>query len=261
MRDILNDLENGEGPDPMRRAQEAMRTPLPKKFYTAVTVAEADGGYGVYLDGKPVRTPGRRALILPTSAAAQIVADEFALQQKIIDPAQMPATRLANTAIDGVADDPQAVVEDLLRFVASDMLFYRADAPEELVKRQAEGWDPLIDWASSALNAHFILAEGVMHVAQPREALAAFGVHIKAFSDPIALAALHTMTTLTGSAILALAIARGEIGVREGWKLAHLDEDWTVEHWGEDAEAQARRAAREEEMMAAAAMLAATSSS
>ncbi|GAB1582203.1 ATP12 family chaperone protein [Phyllobacterium phragmitis] len=264
MRDILNNLEKGEAlsdPDPVRRAQKQMKTLLPKKFYQTVTVAESEGGgYGIHLDGKPVRTPGRRNLTLPTAAAAQIIADEFASQEEVIDPARMPATRLANTAIDGVADDPQAVVEDLLRFAASDMLFYRAEGPEALVKRQAERWDPLIDWASSALSAHFILAEGVMHVAQPREALAAFGVHLNAISNPVALAALHAMTTLTGSAILALAIAKGEIGVKEGWELAHLDEDWTIEHWGEDAEAKARRLSREEEMMAAAAMFAATSS-
>jgi chaperone required for assembly of F1-ATPase len=261
MRDILNDLENGLKPDPVRRAQEKMKTPLPKKFYETVTVAETEGGYGVYLDGKPVRTPGRRALILPTVAAAQIVADEFSRQKDVINPAKMPATRLANTAVDGVADDSQAVVEDLLRFASSDMLFYRAEGPAALVRRQSESWDPLIDWASSALSAHFILAQGVMPVTQPREALAALGVHINAFSNPVALAALHAMTTLTGSAILALAIARGEIGVQEGWKLAHLDEDWTAEQWGEDAEAQVRRAYRAEEMTAAAAMLAATSSS
>ncbi|GGA80941.1 ATPase [Brucella endophytica] len=261
MRDILNDLESGEGPDPVRRAQEAMKTPLPKRFYSAVTVEELEGGYGVHLDGKPVRTPGRRALILPTRAVAQIVADEFARQEKVINPAKMPATRLANTAVDGIAEDPQAVIEDLLRFANSDMLFYRAEGPEALVKRQAERWDPLLDWASSALGAHFILAEGVMPVAQPREALAAFGVHVNGVRDPVALAALHTMTTLTGSAILALAIAKGQIGAKEGWDIAHLDEDWTVEHWGEDAEAQARRVRREEEMMAAAAMFAATSSS
>ncbi|KXF77821.1 ATPase [Paramesorhizobium deserti] len=238
-----------------------MKTPLPKKFYETVTVAEGESGYSVHLDGKPVRTPGRRALILPTAAAAQIVADEFADQKDVIDPARMPATRLANTAIDGVAEEPQAVAEDLLRFAASDMLFYRAEGPEALVRRQTDRWDPLIDWASSALGAHFILAEGVMHVAQPREAIAAFGVHISAIREPVALAALHTMTTLTGSAILALAIAKGEISVKEGWKLAHLDEDWTIEHWGEDAEAKALRDHREEEMMAAAAMFAATRSS
>ncbi|RCS24103.1 ATPase [Phyllobacterium salinisoli] len=264
MRDILNDPEKAGGPsdpDPVRRAQNQMKTPLPKRFYQAVTVAEAEGGgYGIYLDGKPVRTPGRRILALPTAAAAQIVANEFARQVDVIDPSRMPATRLANTAIDGVADDPQAVAEDLLRFAASDMLFYRAEAPEALVKRQAERWDPLIDWASSSLGAHFILAEGVMPVSQPREALAAFGVHVGAIREAVALAALHTMTTLTGSAILALAIAKGEIGAREGWELAHIDEDWTNEQWGEDAEAKARRNSREEEMMAAAAMFAATSS-
>lgn len=262
MRDILSDLEHGpilSDPDPVRRAQILMQTPLPKRFYEQANVAEQESGFAVHLDDKAVRTPARQVLLLPSAAAAQIIADEFNAQEKVINPTLMPATRLVNTAIDGIAQDPQAVLEDILRFAANDMMFYRADTPEELVQRQTARWDPLIDWAET-LGARFNLAAGVMHIEQPREAIAAFGVHLSAFIHPVALASLHTMTTLTGSAIIALAIAKGHITADEGWSLAHLDEDWTVEQWGEDLEAVARRANRAKEMFAANALLIALAS-
>jgi chaperone required for assembly of F1-ATPase len=259
--DLFNmDTKDGlSDPDPVRRAQIQSKLPLPKRFYKVAAVAERDGTFAIELDGRGVKTPARQDLSLPTRAAAQLIADEFSAQEKEIDPARMPATRLANTAIDGIVNDPQAVLEDVLRFASSDMLCYRAGSPERLVNRQTELWDPIIDWADSDLGARFVLAEGVMHVEQPREALSAFSVHLGQFNDPFAIAALHTITTLTGSAILALAIARGEISGTEAWKLAHVDEDWTIEHWGEDAEAAARRAMREREMMAAVKMLEAVS--
>lgn len=259
MRDILSDLEAGKqlsDENPIVRAQKQMLAQLPKRFYEKAEVAEVEGGFAVHLDGRPVKTPARHLLILPTAAAAQMVADEFAAQEKVVDPGKMPATRLVNTAIDGIALDPQAVLEDVLRFAGTDLLCYRADTPAELVRRQTARWDPLIDWAAG-LGARFTLAEGLMHVEQPREAIAAFGVHLSAFNDPVKLACLHTMTTLTGSAILALAVARGEISAEEGWARAHIDEDWTIEQWGEDAEAVARRRSRHVEMMVAAEMLAA----
>ncbi|PQA72868.1 ATP12 family chaperone protein [Brucella oryzae] len=257
MRDILSDLETGKqlsDENPIVRAQKQMLAQLPKRFYKKVEVAEVEGGFAVHLDGRPVKTPARNLLLLPTKTAAQTVADEFTAQEKVIDPAKMPATRLVNTAIDGIAQDPQAVFEDILRFAGTDMLCYRADSPQELVSRQTLQWDPLIDWMEG-LGARFSLAEGVMHIAQSRETIAAFGVHLTAFKDPIALASLHTMTTLTGSAIIALAIAKGEVTAEQGWKLAHLDEDWTIEHWGSDAEAVERRKNREIEMMMAARVL------
>ena len=259
MRNILSDLEAGKqlsDENPIVRAQKQMLAQLPKRFYEKAQVAEVEGGFAVHLDGRPVKTPARSLLRLPTKAAAEIVADEFAAQEKVIDPGKMPATRLVNTAIDGITQDPQAVFEDILRFAGTDMLCYRADSPQELVSRQTQQWDPLIDWMEG-LGARFSLAEGVMHIEQPREAIAAFGVHLSAFKDPIALASLHTMTTLTGSAIIALAIAKGEVSAEHGWQLAHIDEDWTVEHWGTDAEAVERRRNREIEMMMAARMLAA----
>ncbi|SCD24016.1 ATP12 family chaperone protein [Brucella inopinata] len=257
MRDILSDLEAGKqlsDENPIVRAQKQMQAQLPKRFYEKAEVAESEGGFAVHLDGRPVKTPARNLLLLPTRAAAQIVADEFAAQEKVIDPGKMPATRLVNTAIDGIAQDPQAVFEDILRFAGTDMLCYRADSPQELVSRQTENWDPLIDWMES-LGARFALAEGVMHVEQPREAIAAFSVHMAGFKDPLALAALHTMTTLMGSAIIALAVAKGEISAEKGWAIAHIDEDWTIEHWGSDAEAIERRKNRETEMIVAARLL------
>ncbi|WP_269929449.1 ATP12 family chaperone protein [Aminobacter sp. HY435] len=258
MRDILSDLETGDvlsDPDPIRRAQSSMRRPLPKRFYEAAAVAEVDGSYAVQLDGKAVRTPGRTLLALPTEKAAQLVADEFAAQAEFIDPTTMPVLRLVNTAIDGVATDPQAVLEDILRFSSSDLLCYRADGPERLVERQSKAWDPVLDWAQSALSARFVLAEGVMHVEQPREAIAALGIHLSQRREPMRLAALHLMTTLTGSALLALAVDAGELHAEEAWNAAHVDEDWQVEQWGQDSEAIARRSARKGDMLAAVALL------
>lgn len=258
MRDILSDLEAGDAlsdPDPIRRAQSTMRRQLPKRFYETASVAAVDGGYAVQLDGKPVRTPGRALLALPTEAAAQLVADEFAAQVENIDPFTMPVLRLVNTAIDGVATDPQAVLEDILRFSSSDLLCYRADSPEKLVERQSEAWDPVLDWARASLSAHFVLAEGVMHVEQPRAAIAALGVHLSQRAEPMRLAALHLITTLTGSALLALAVETGELDVEAAWAAAHVDEDWQVEHWGQDSEAIARRANRKRDMVWAVALL------
>lgn len=257
MRDILSDLENEflSDPDPIRRAQKQMRQPLPKRFYREVSVAPVEGGFGVHLDGRPVRTPGMALVVLRTQAAARLIADEFDAQQTEINPVTMPVTRLVNTAIDGVMREPDAVAEDILRYASSDLLCYRADGPDRLVALQAEAWDPVLDWARSRLGARFFLAEGVMHVEQPREAIASVGVPLRLDTDPFRLACLHVMTTLTGSALLALAIDAGEIDTPSAWAAAHVDEDWTIAQWGEDAEAAAARANRFRDMAAADALL------
>ncbi|OWV75115.1 ATPase [Rhizobium sp. R339] len=253
MRDLLNDLSEGlSHPDPIRRAQIQMKKPLPKRFYSEVAVAEHEDGFAITLDGKLVRTPARQALAVPTEALARLVAAEWEAQSEVIDPITMPVTRLVNTAIDGIATNTQAIFEDILRFSSTDLICYRAEGPERLVERQAERWDPVIDWAANDLGARFILVEGVMHHEQPREATAAFAVTLKRHESPMALAALHTITTLTGSAILALAFAEGRVTMEEAWSLAHLDEDWTIEHWGSDEEAEERRAKRFAEFKAAA---------
>lgn len=264
MRDLLNDLEQGRllsDADPVKRARNQMKAALPKRFYSDVSVApHEEGGYAVHLDGKPARTPARALLLLPTEEAARLAADEFAAQGEHIEPATMPVTRLVNTAIDGVAAEAEAVAEDVLRFSSTDLLCYRAGTPQELVERQSEAWDPVLDWARNALGARFILAEGVMHVEQPREAVAAIALHLRGRSDPLRLAAIHLMTSLTGSALLALAVEAGALDPEAAWAAAHVDEDWNISQWGEDAEAAARRATRRRDMMAAARLLAALSS-
>lgn len=249
--------ENGASPsDPARLVKNQMQQPKVRRFYREAGVDAADeGGFSVTLDGKGALTPGRKPLRLPTRAAARLVADEFAGQGDTLDPQTMQVTRLANTAIDGVATDPQAVLEDILRYASSDLVFYRADGPEGLVARQAEAWDGVLDWAHSALHARFILAEGIIHVEQPRESIALVGAHLAARVEPFRLAAIHVMTTLMGSALLALAVDGGVLSAEQAWAAAHVDEDWNIAQWGEDAEAKARRTWRRAEMMASAALV------
>lgn len=252
MRDILNDLGDMlSDEDPVRRAQLKSKRTLPKRFFKAAGVASQEDGFAVQLDGKSILTPAKQSLTVPTSKLAELIAAEWNAQEDEINPLVMPITRLANTAIDGIALDPQAVKEDILRFAGTDLLCYRADTPEKLVHRQAEIWDPVVEWAHISLGARFILAEGIVHVEQPREAIAAFSVHLTSIDHPIALASLHSFTSLTGSALLAMAIAKQELSAEEAWNAAHVDEDWNAEQWGQDVEASARRAYRWGEMQAA----------
>ncbi|MGA1834998.1 ATP12 family chaperone protein [Rhizobium wenxiniae] len=255
MRELFPDpSEAMSHPDPTRRAQIQMQKPLPKRFYTEVSIVESEGGHAVHLDGRPVKTPAKAALAVPTSQLAELLRDEWANQVEVIDPRTMPVTRLINTAIDGVAVEAQAVFEDILRFSSSDMLCYRAESPENLVLRQRQQWDPILDWAANQYGARFELIEGVMPKEQPRDATAAFSSALRKYDTPIELAVLHTVTTLTGSAILALAFAESHLAAEDIWQLAHLEEDWTAEHWGEDAEAQNRREKRHAEFQAAVAV-------
>jgi chaperone required for assembly of F1-ATPase len=257
MRDILSDLSDAmSDPDPVRRAQIQMKRPLPKRFYKAVSTDAVEEGHRILLDGRPVRTPGKKLLAVPARPIADRLVAEWDGQGEEIDPAKMPVTRLVNTAVDGVAENFDAVFDEIVRFAGTDMLCYRADSPEGLVERQREGWDPILRWAGEARGARFILVEGVMHQEQPIPAIEAFSRALSAFRDPLALACLHTVTTLTGSALLALALAEGVIDADRAWTLAHVDEDWQIEHWGTDEEAFRRRELRRAEMDVAAAVLA-----
>ena len=248
----LFDLPEMSDPDPVRRAQIQMLKPLPKRFYKDVTAVETEDGFTIRLDGASVRTPAKKMLLVPTAALAEIIADEWRAQAEVIDPASMPVTRLVNSALDGVASNPDVTFNDILSFAGTDMLCYRAEGPERLVERQQAQWDPILSWAAETLGARFILAEGVMHQAQPEAAIAAFGRALAAFKAPLPLASLHVMTALTGSALLPLAFALRRISVEEAWTLAHLDEDWQIELWGADEEAAHRRAHRWQDMAAAA---------
>ena len=233
------------------------RPELPRRFYETVTIRPVESGFSIELDGRPVKTPGRKPLAVPHRVAAEALRDEWDAQVERIDPATMPMTRLANTVIEAIAADPAPVRDDIGRFIETDLLFYRAAAPDRLVERQNELWDPVLDWAKEAFGGRFVLAEGVMHVAQPQASLEAFRNRLVAITDPFQVAALHQATTLTGSALLAMAINDGRLDAVAAWRLAHLDEDWNIEQWGEDEQAMARRAARWDEMRVAALLLAA----
>ncbi|MCO6186166.1 ATP12 family chaperone protein [Rhizobium sp. L1K21] len=253
MRNILTDLSDHlSDPDPVKRAQIAMKAPLPKRFYKEVTVGGEGDRWTILLDGRTVKTPAKATLEVPNRAVAQLLAEEWDAQATVIDPIKMPLTRLVNTALDGIATDPQAVHEDILRFSSSDLLCYRADSPKELVSLQGDKWDPVMDWAYNVLGARFILVEGIMHQEQPCEATAAFAVTLRKYDHAIDLASLHTITTLTGSAILAVAFAEGFLTADEAWELAHVDENYQAGLWGQDDEAILRMTKRKIEMDAAA---------
>jgi chaperone required for assembly of F1-ATPase len=259
MRDIFDDLaREGEidpPADPMQAARRAMRT-LRRRFYGEASVADSTDGHAVVLDNRPIRTPARHPLTLPTRPLAEAVAAEWQGQGEFIDPARMPLTRLTNTIIDGVTTAPQAVADEVVKYLASDLIFYRVDTPEGLVGRQASHWDPLIAWARDDLGARFVLAEGVMHVTQPDHALAAATPAVP--RDPWRLGAVHSITTLTGSALIALAVAHARVSPEAAWAAAHVDEDWNMDQWGQDPLAIERRAFRFAEMRAAATVLALT---
>jgi len=256
MRDFPKQVETG-GRDPVAAARSSLRTELPKRFYDTVAVRQFASGFGILLDGKPVRTPGGNALALPSEAAATLVAEEWRAVAERIDPGLMPLTRLANTAIDGVANDTQAVIEDILKFCASDMICYRAAGPEGLVGAQNVHWDPVLDWLREDFGASFVMTEGINHVVQPKPAMAAFGARLRPYASPFAVTCLHAMTTLTGSAMLALAVAEAKLDTGAAWAAAHVDEDWNIRLWGADVEATERRNRRWREMEAAARLLAA----
>lgn len=253
MRDLLDSIATGNPIDPTEAARQAMRPAVRRRFYKDVTVDAADGAFAVRLDGRPVRTPGRKVLAAPVAALAQALADEWAAQQDVVDPTRMPLTRLANSIIDGVAANAETVAADVANYAGSDLLFYRAEQPEGLVRSQAEHWDPVLAWAHEALGARFMLSQGVMFVAQPLRALAAAAAAIP--GDPWRLGAVHAITTLTGSALLALAVARGHLPADAAWAAAHVDEDWQMRQWGEDELAMQRRGFRKRELDAAATVL------
>jgi chaperone required for assembly of F1-ATPase len=245
--------ENAPTEDPIEAARRVARPVLQRRFYTGASVATEGGSHVVQLDDKPVRTPARRVLAAPALPLARAIAAEWDAQRDMIDPANMPLTRLANAVIDGVADAPMPVADEIGRYLASDLLFYRASAPAGLVERQARHWDPILDWAREALGARFRLGEGIMHVAQPEAAIAAARAAIP--RDPWRLGATDAITTLTGSALIALALAHGQVSADAAWAAAHVDEDWNMEQWGRDSLALERRAFRFAEFQAAATVL------
>jgi chaperone required for assembly of F1-ATPase len=255
MRDVFEEifaLEGLERLDPTESARRSMRA-LKRRFYQEAAVRNDAAPFGIVLDGRPIRTPARRALAAPSLPLAEAIAAEWRAQTEFVDPAAMPLTRLANTIIDGVAAAQDEVADEIANYLGSDLVCYRAATPQGLVARQARHWDPILAWAAATLGAAFAVGEGVIHVPQPADAVARARAAIP--RNPWRLGALHAVTTLTGSALMALALARGGIGLDAAWAAAHVDEDWNMELWGRDALALARRAYRFAEMQAAARVL------
>jgi chaperone required for assembly of F1-ATPase len=242
MRELFDEVAGKSPLDPEEAVRRTTRGPRRTRFYAHAGVVDSSGGFAITLDDKPIRTPSGRPLVAPTRTIADGIAAEWNAQKEIIDPLTMPLTRFANSVVDAVVDRVEAVADDIAKYLGSDLLFYRAGHPEALVAREAAAWDPVLFWAADALGAHFILAEGIVHVRQPDPAIAAARGALPA--DPWSVAALHVVTTLTGSALLALALLHGVLDQDQVWAAAHVDEDWNIAQWGVDQEVAARRAAR-----------------
>ncbi len=217
-----------------------------KRFYKEATAARIGSGWEIRLDERPVKTPAREALLLPTAALAEAVTEEWRAQGEKVDPRSMPMTGLANAAIDRIGPDPHAFARSLAVFGESDLLCYRADGPEPLVRRQAEAWDPLLGWARGRFDIDFEVVTGVIHRPQPDRTVEQLA-RAAAARDPFRLAALSPLVTISGSLVIALALDEQAIDLDTAWAASTVDEAWQAEQWGEDAEAAARLEARRKE--------------
>ncbi len=207
-----------------------------KRFWKNAEVVQAEGGFTVTLDGRGIKTPAKATLIVPTAALAQEIAAEWDTQQEKVNPTTMPFTRMANSALDKVTPQQAAVADMLAAYGDSDLLCYRAEAPEELVERQTKNWDPLLDWAHARYDARLLPVAGVMHMPQNKEALAPLTAEVHSLS-PFQLAAFHDLVSMSGSLVLALAVIQGERTPDDAWTLSRLDETWQEEQWGVDDDA------------------------
>jgi chaperone required for assembly of F1-ATPase len=225
-----------------------------KRFWKAATVRGAGEGFEVMLDARPVRTPAKAPLILPTRPLAEAVAAEWDAQEVEVRPADMPLTRAANSTIDRVIGARAEVAAAIAAYGETDLLCYRAPFPQELWEEQAAAWDPMLDWATTSLGARLATAAGVMHVAQDGEAIAALTDAVNRHG-PWELTALHDLVTISGSLVLGLAVSHGRIAPPDAWRLSRIDEAWNIREWGEDAEAAAVALRREAEFGHAARLL------
>jgi chaperone required for assembly of F1-ATPase len=238
---------------PMRSAQAAMRKSLPKRFYEkAEAREETSGGFRLLLDGKPALTPKRQPLLLPSSLSASILVAEWNAQEDVINPASMHATRVVNAAIDHVSVAMQDVRDDAARYVASDLICYHAREPERLAEMQKERWAAIIAFAEERFGVPLVFSDSLMHVEQDRRLLPVYRAALTSMTQPVALAAFHVMVTLSGSALIALAVAEEHVSGAAGFDASEVDADFEADIWGHDEEAAARRAYRLEEFISAA---------
>lgn len=239
---------------PVHPPKDSFR-PVPiKRFYMDATHGGGNNAHTILLDGRSVRTPNKSLLALPTAAAATAVAAEWSAQGPVIEPHSMPLTRLSNSAIDGVAGREAEVIADMAKYAGSDLVLYRAGSPPGLVAAQGKHWDPIVAWTEHRIGARFVMAEGVMPIAQPSSTLAKFDQQLGTLTA-FEAACLHVITTITGSALIALGINRHFLDVDAAWDAANVDEDFQAELWGIDEEAQHRRDNRRRDLQAAARLL------
>ncbi len=225
-----------------------------KRFYHRAEAISAEGGASIHLDGKPIKTPGGRPLTVPTQALAEAIAAEWDDQGEAVIPASMPLTQLASTALDRVGPERGHITAELMKYAGTDLLCYRAEHPADLVARQSQGWQPLLDWAALSLDAPLVVTTGLMAVPQPAEALAALS-RVLERCDVWRLTAIQSAASAMGSLILALALAEGRLSLDQAFALSQLDETYQIEQWGEDYEAADRRAALSADMAAVARLL------
>ena len=207
-----------------------------KKFWTEVKATEAEGGFTVELDGRSIKTPAKAPLIVPTMSMAEAIAAEWDAQDEQVDPATMPVTRSANAAIDKVAHQFEEVADMIAEYGDADLLCYRADTPAELAARQAEAWDPLLDWADKTLGAKLESRTGVLHAPQDPRAIEALRLKVHKLT-PFQLTAFHDLVGISGSLVIGFADTAGVADPDALFDLSRIDENWQVEQWGEDDEA------------------------
>jgi chaperone required for assembly of F1-ATPase len=221
-----------------------------KRFYTNASVSRGSDGFGINLDARPLRTPARAPLLLPTPELAEAIAAEWQGQGDTIAPRSMPLTGLANAAIDRVAPDPASFARGLAVFAENELLAYRAEGPAPLVARQTAVWDPWLAWARRRYDVDFTLVTGIIHRPQPAATLDRLHAAYAAL-DAFRLAALNPVVTISGSAIIGLAVAEGEMDAETAWSIGHLDELWQAEQWGKDPLAEAGHRDRQADLDAA----------
>lgn len=222
-----------------------------KRFWKQATATETEGGYTVQLDGRPVKTPAKTLLVVPTLAMAQAIAAEWGAQTGAVKPETMPFTRSANSALDKIIPQFQDVADMLAAYGGTDLLCYRATGPEALVARQAATWDPLLDWSAAELGAPLRATAGVMHIAQDDRSLQNLRALVMTLS-PFQLAGFHDLVAISGSLVLGFAVTRGRLAPQAAWEASRIDEAWQTEQWGEDEEAAASEAVRHADFLQAA---------
>lgn len=261
MLDALVPTAASRNEEAMYRAKEVMKTPLPKRFYKVVEIDSVNDESGavfhrVLLDGRPIRSPAKNVVAVPAVAIAEALAAEWDAQEREVNPATMPVTRLVNSTIDGVEQARDAMLDEIVSYLNNDFLCYPAAHPQRLVDRQRDLWHPVLDWAEAALGGRFVQASGILAVEQSP----VMGDRLRELwqnLDIFQLAAVHSIMTLTGSTLLSAALWHGALDQDSVWKAAMVDEDWNIEMWGEDEEATKRRDFRRSDFDAAALILAA----